>query len=126
MTSPAAQPPMPPRVGGAIRWQRPLPPVELVRPGLWSVPVPLPNTSLRYVLVYVFETPAGPYLVDAGWDTDEAYDTISAGLTTVGSRMAFAHLRALARRGVIIEEPGETARWLLRTGSPIPPGDPER
>ena len=30
----------------------PLPPVERVRPGLWSIPVPLPNNSLRYVLVY--------------------------------------------------------------------------
>ena len=30
-------------------------PVELVRPGLWSIPVPLPNNPLRYVLVYVLE-----------------------------------------------------------------------
>ena len=31
--------------------QRVLPPVERVRPGLWSVPVPIPNNPLRYVLV---------------------------------------------------------------------------
>ncbi|MFJ6852382.1 MBL fold metallo-hydrolase [Streptomyces sp. NPDC091271] len=66
---------------------RPLPPVERVRPGLWSVPVPLPNTSLRYVLVHVFETDAGPYLVDAGWDTDEAFEALSAGLTAIGTRV---------------------------------------
>lgn len=96
MASPAAQPPVSPAsplspispgAGAAAHPQRPLPPVELVRPGLWSIPVPLPNTSLRYVLVYVFETPAGPYLVDAGWDNDEAYDALSAGLVTVGSRI---------------------------------------
>ena len=48
----------------------PLPPVEQVRPGLWSVPVPIPNNPLRYVLVYVFETDRGPFMVDAGWNTD--------------------------------------------------------
>jgi len=32
---------------------KPLPPVERVRPGLWSIPVPLPIV-LRYVLVYAF------------------------------------------------------------------------
>ncbi len=62
----------------------PLPPVERVRPGLWSIPVPIPNNPLRYVLVYAFETEQGPYLVDAGWNTDEAYDTLVAGLADAG------------------------------------------
>ena len=61
-----------------------LPPVERVRPGLWSVPVPIPNNPLRYVLVYAFETDKGPYLVDAGWNTDEAYDELCRGLVTAG------------------------------------------
>jgi glyoxylase-like metal-dependent hydrolase (beta-lactamase superfamily II) len=62
----------------------PLPPVEKVRPGLWSVPVPIPNNPLRYVLVYAFETDRGLYLVDAGWNTDDAYDTLVAGLGHAG------------------------------------------
>jgi glyoxylase-like metal-dependent hydrolase (beta-lactamase superfamily II) len=66
----------------------PLPPVERVRPGVWSIPVPIPNNPLRYVLVYAFETDAGIYLVDAGWNTDDALDTLTAGLTTVGASMA--------------------------------------
>ena len=65
----------------------PLPPVERVRPGLWSIPVPLPNNSLRYVLVYAFETERGAYLVDAGWNTDDAYRTLEAGLGTAGYAM---------------------------------------
>ncbi|MCH5675622.1 MBL fold metallo-hydrolase [Streptomyces gilvus] len=84
MTSPA---PQVPDSAGIAAGQRPLPPVSQVRPGIWSIPVPLPNTSLRYVLVYVFETDAGPYLVDAGWDTDEAFDTLAAGLAGVGTRI---------------------------------------
>jgi len=66
----------------------PLPPVERVRPGLWSVPVPIPNNSLRYVFVYVFETDAGPFLVDAGWNTDDAFAALSAGLEHAGTSMS--------------------------------------
>jgi glyoxylase-like metal-dependent hydrolase (beta-lactamase superfamily II) len=40
-----------------------------VRPGIWSIPVPIPNNPLRYVLVYALETDKGPYIVDAGLST---------------------------------------------------------
>ena len=62
----------------------PLPPVERVRPGLWSIPVPIPNNPLRYVLVYAFETDGGPYLIDAGWNTEDAWQTLVAGLAEAG------------------------------------------
>ncbi|GAA3678087.1 MBL fold metallo-hydrolase [Nonomuraea antimicrobica] len=65
-------------VGGTI------PEVERVRPGLWSVPVPIPVNPLRYVLVYVLELPGGVAIVDAGWNTDEAYDALVAGLGVAG------------------------------------------
>jgi glyoxylase-like metal-dependent hydrolase (beta-lactamase superfamily II) len=51
---------------------------------LWSIPVPIPNNPLRYVLVYAFETERGPYLIDAGWNTDDAYQTLVAGLDQAG------------------------------------------
>jgi glyoxylase-like metal-dependent hydrolase (beta-lactamase superfamily II) len=66
----------------------PLPPVERLRPGLWTIPVPLPNSSLRYVFVYLFETDQGAYIVDAGWNTNDAFDTLSAGLSKAGYSMA--------------------------------------
>jgi glyoxylase-like metal-dependent hydrolase (beta-lactamase superfamily II) len=50
--------------------------------------VPLPNNSLRYVFVYVFETDRGPYLVDAGWNTDDAFAALSAGMRQLGSDVA--------------------------------------
>ncbi|MEO3870356.1 MBL fold metallo-hydrolase [Nonomuraea sp. B12E4] len=68
--------------GGAI------PEVERVRPGLWSVPVPIPVNPLRYVLVYVLELPDGVAIVDAGWNTDEAYDALVAGLGVAGYTIA--------------------------------------
>lgn len=46
--------------------------------------MPLPAIP-RYVLVYVFETEAGPYLVDTGWDTDEAFDALTTGLAGIGT-----------------------------------------
>ena len=66
----------------------PLPPVEQVRPGVWSIPVPIPNNPLRYVLVYAFETDGGIYLVDAGWNTDDAFDTLAAGLGALGASVS--------------------------------------
>ena len=62
----------------------PLPDIAKVAPGLWSVPVPIPNNPLRYVLVYVFETDRGPYLVDAGWDSDDSFEVLVAGLGVIG------------------------------------------
>ena len=67
---------------------RPLPPVDQVRPGLWSIPVPIPNNPLHYVLVYALETERGPYLIDAGWNTDESYAALGAGLARMGCATA--------------------------------------
>lgn len=61
-----------------------LPPVERVRDGLWSIPVPIPNSPLRYVLVYAFELPDGVAIVDAGWDSEDAWQALVAGLRVVG------------------------------------------
>ena len=59
-----------------------------MQPGLWSIPVPLPQNSLRYVLVYLFETDRGPYLVDAGWNTDDAFGALAAGMKVAGCEVS--------------------------------------
>jgi glyoxylase-like metal-dependent hydrolase (beta-lactamase superfamily II) len=61
-----------------------LPEVEQVRPGLWSIPVPLPNNPLRYVLVYLLELDAGVAVIDTGWSTEEAWATLVAGMAAAG------------------------------------------
>lgn len=61
-----------------------LPPVEQVQSGLWSIPVPIPNSPLRYVLVYALELDDGLALIDAGWDTEEAWQALTHGLATAG------------------------------------------
>jgi glyoxylase-like metal-dependent hydrolase (beta-lactamase superfamily II) len=73
---------------GAAAANDPFPEVEMVQPGIWSIPVPLPQNSLRYVLVYLFETDRGPYLIDAGWNTDDAFGALSAGMKVAGCEVS--------------------------------------
>jgi glyoxylase-like metal-dependent hydrolase (beta-lactamase superfamily II) len=66
-----------------------LPPIEQVRSGLWSIPVPIPDNPLRYVLVYALELAGGGIaLVDAGWNTDEAFDALTRGLEEAGGSLS--------------------------------------
>jgi glyoxylase-like metal-dependent hydrolase (beta-lactamase superfamily II) len=66
---------------------RVLPPVEQVRPGIWSVPTPFPHSPLRYVLAYLVETERGPVLVDTGWPSGEAWDGLVAGVAATGHQI---------------------------------------
>jgi glyoxylase-like metal-dependent hydrolase (beta-lactamase superfamily II) len=66
-------------------WQdRVLPPVEKVRPGVWSLPTPFLNSPLRYVLAYLVETQRGPVLIDTGWPSVEAWDGLTSGVRETG------------------------------------------
>ncbi|HYV79126.1 MAG TPA: hypothetical protein VE979_13430 [Streptosporangiaceae bacterium] len=46
------------------------PPVEQAGPDLWSVPVPIPDSPLRYTLTYLAAAGSGLVVVDPGWDTE--------------------------------------------------------
>jgi glyoxylase-like metal-dependent hydrolase (beta-lactamase superfamily II) len=66
-------------------WQdRVIPPVEMVRPGLWSVPTPCPDNPLRYVLSYVLEWNGGLAVIDTGWPTEAGWDGLVAGIGETG------------------------------------------
>lgn len=71
-------------------WQaRVLPPVEQVRPGIWSVPVPIPQSPLRYTLCYLLVgAETGLLVVDPGWDTDEGWAALTGGLAAAGAAPA--------------------------------------
>jgi glyoxylase-like metal-dependent hydrolase (beta-lactamase superfamily II) len=66
-------------------WQaRSLPPVEQLRPDLWSIPVPM-GGPLRYVSVYAFALDGGGLgLIDTGWESDDGWTALSEGLATIG------------------------------------------
>src|SRR5829696_1180770 len=62
--------------------------VERVAGGLWSIPVPIPDSPLGYTLVYLFETDRGPVLVDAGWDDETSWIRLCDGVRTAGHDVA--------------------------------------
>jgi len=72
------------RVTGTLQqqaWLRgELPPVEQVTRGVWSVPVPIPDNPLRYVLSYVIEHASGFVLIDPGWDDPASWQALTDGL----------------------------------------------
>lgn len=78
------------RVTGTVQrqaWQaKTLPPVERVRPDLWSVPVPIPGSPLRYTLTYILAVGGSVVVVDPGWDVDTSWQALVAGLDAVGAK----------------------------------------
>jgi glyoxylase-like metal-dependent hydrolase (beta-lactamase superfamily II) len=65
-----------------------LPPVEQIRSDLWSIPVPMPDSPLRYVSVYVLAGESTLTLIDAGWDSDESWRALCDGLVSMGASIA--------------------------------------
>ena len=66
-------------------WQaKTMPPIEEIRPGLWSIPVPMPQSPLRYTLVYALVLPDGIALIDTGLDTDESWRALVEGIHATG------------------------------------------
>jgi glyoxylase-like metal-dependent hydrolase (beta-lactamase superfamily II) len=76
-------------ISKAKRFPASIPPVEQVLPGLWSIPVPMPISPLRYAFAYALELDGGGImLVDAGWDAPEALAGLEAGLAEAGATLA--------------------------------------
>ncbi|MFC0533403.1 MBL fold metallo-hydrolase [Phytohabitans kaempferiae] len=67
--------------------QKRLPEVEAVCDGVWSIPVPLPNEALRYVLAYAVVDGPGVVVIDPGWNTDEAWRALVDGLAVAGHQL---------------------------------------
>ncbi|ALE06713.1 hypothetical protein AL755_16690 [Arthrobacter sp. ERGS1:01] len=71
-------------------WQeKTMPAVEEVRPGVWSIPVPFPGNPMRYTLAYLLVGEGEAVLVDPGWDSDEGWAALVAGLATAGITPSF-------------------------------------
>ena len=60
------------------------PPVEQVTPGVWSVPVTMPDNPLRYTLCYLLLADAGAVVVDPGWDSDAGWADLLRGMGAAG------------------------------------------
>jgi glyoxylase-like metal-dependent hydrolase (beta-lactamase superfamily II) len=63
---------------------REFPPVEQVAAGLWSVPVTIPDSPLRYTLTYLIHSDDGVMVVDPGWDSETGWQDLLRGLAAAG------------------------------------------
>jgi glyoxylase-like metal-dependent hydrolase (beta-lactamase superfamily II) len=61
-----------------------LPGVEEVAAGLWSVPVTIPDSPLRYTLSYLIHSDRGVVVIDPGWDSDASWKDLTRGLDEAG------------------------------------------
>jgi glyoxylase-like metal-dependent hydrolase (beta-lactamase superfamily II) len=61
-----------------------LPPVEHIRAGVWSIPIPFPNNPMRYTLSYALVGSEDAILIDPGWDSDEGWRHLQGGLRKAG------------------------------------------
>ena len=59
--------------------------------GVYRIPLPLADPSLRATNVYAIESEQGLTLVDAGWALDEAREALSDGLVSIGRTLADVH-----------------------------------
>ncbi len=61
--------------------------VYAVAPGVFRIPLPLPDDGLRAVNVYVLEDADGPLLVDSGQTLASSRSQLAAGLAEIGHRL---------------------------------------
>ena len=56
-----------------------------VAPGVYRIPLPLPNDGLRAVNVYAVQVQDGFVVVDAGWSIPSAKDLLAAAMDSLGA-----------------------------------------
>ncbi|MFI9587414.1 MBL fold metallo-hydrolase [Streptomyces sp. NPDC052236] len=59
--------------------------------GVWSIEVPIPDNPLGHTLVHLLDTDRGPVLIDTGWDDPASWDTLVAGLDSLGVLVSDIH-----------------------------------
>ena len=106
------------------------PTIEIV-PGLRQVIVPISDSPLGSVNVYLIEDAAGPILIDTAWRTDEATEAIAAALAERGAQVS--DLSQIVLTHAHPDHAGLAATFREASGAPIalhpadwPMADPAR
>ena len=85
---------------GTVEWAQPG--VFEVVPGVYRIPLPLPNDGLKAVNVYAINTDEDVVLIDSGWAIAKARSTASAraAISPVRVDRASGSGRAISAMGV--------------------------
>ncbi|MET7402556.1 MBL fold metallo-hydrolase [Dactylosporangium sp. NPDC005572] len=94
---------------------RSLPPVEAVRDGILSIPVPFPG-PVRFTYCYALQAADGVVVVDPGWDSEEGWAILAAGLAPVGG---VAAVRRIVITHFHPDHVGMSARLCAESGAEV-------
>ena len=94
-----------------------LPPAEQVASGVWSLPVTIPDSPLRYTLCYLLHGDSALIVVDPGWDDERTWQDLTRGLKEAGTGPE-------AVTGIVVthvhpDHHGLSARLREASGAPI-------
>jgi glyoxylase-like metal-dependent hydrolase (beta-lactamase superfamily II) len=94
-----------------------LPPAEQVASGVWSLPVTIPDSPLRYTLCYLLHGDSALIVVDPGWDDERTWQDLTRGLKEAGTSPE-------AVTGIVVthvhpDHHGLSARLREASGAPI-------
>ncbi|GAI52972.1 unnamed protein product, partial [marine sediment metagenome] len=53
-------------------------------PGIYQLPLPIPNNPLEYTNIYLVQGDDGHLLIDAGWNSEKALQSLKKQLAEIG------------------------------------------
>ena len=59
-----------------------------IAPGIYQLKVPIPDNPLEYLNCYLIQGKDGWLMVDTGWYTPDAFDSLKSGLSDCGLSLA--------------------------------------
>lgn len=104
--------------------ERVLPPVEQIREGVWSIPVPFPGNPMRYTLSYLLAGDGEALLVDPGWESDDGWQVLQDGLRQAG--LGVPDLTGIVATHYHSDHLGMAARLRKATGAWVAMGEHEQ
>lgn len=95
-----------------------IPAPDEVRPGTWSVPIPMPESRIPYSLAYLLEDAADRvHVVDPGMASDDGWHSLVDGLSRAGHSLDT--VASITCTHLHPDHTGQAERLARETGAPI-------
>lgn len=95
-----------------------IPELESVRPGIWSLPLALPDQHIPFSLCYIVVGATGEiHLIDPGWDSDDNWQRIILALQKLGAAMS--DVRSVVSTHLHADHLGLAGRVRAASGAPV-------